>query len=197
MYYDKTVENQIAIDETPEHTIPGGQINETSGNLFDYENEYALAHWISADCRFDVGLAKIFDARYSLRGALRPPLPHVEGCCIATHEGHIFNLIIKEHQYEIPTITAIENALHHMKSIAEERGIYKIALPRIYADSAGVSWLEVKDKLINIFAGTDFDIRVVYLNEYLDGSIIDPDMERLNYGKDRQAIDGNTRYKYY
>ena len=74
---------------------------------------------------------------------------------------------------------------------------YNIALARIYADAAGIHWLEVKQIIVNIFAGTDFDIRIVYLNEYLDGNIIDPDMEKLNYGKDRQAIDGNTRYKYY
>ena len=65
--YKEDIENQLKIEEQPQHRIPGGQINETPGNLFDYENEYALAHWICANSRFDVGLSKFFQERYSVR----------------------------------------------------------------------------------------------------------------------------------
>lgn len=194
--YDEYTENQLKIEEQPQHKIPGGQINETPGNLFDYENSYALAHWVSADCRFDVGLAKFFQARYSTRGEFRQAFAH-EGNCIVTNNNHVFNLVIKKHQYDIPTLRNVESALAHMKEIAEERGVYKIALPRINSCTGGASWFDVKQSLINIFMGSDFDIRVVYLNEYIDGKILDPDMEKYNFGKDRKHIDGNLEKKYY
>lgn len=202
MFYDQTIENQIAADEQPEHVIPGGFINETPGNLFDYEKDYALAHWISADSGFDTGLSQYFQARYSTRDELRQRFPQEwngKGYCLATNDNHVFNLVIKHHQYETPQLRNVESALAHMKEIAEEHNVYKIALPRITvpSDVKGFTWLEAKDKLMNLFMGTNFDIRVVYLDEYIKGEILDPDMERLNFGKDRHHIDGNVEKKYY
>ena len=84
-----------------------------------------------------------------------------------------------------------------MKEIAEEKGIWKIAMPRIGYGYDGLEWQDIKDEIMDMFAGTDFDIRIVYLEEYLQGSIIDPDMERMNFGKDRKHIDGNLEKKYY
>ena len=56
---------------------------------------------------------------------------------------------------------------------------------------------DVKQIIVNMFMGTDFDIRIVYLDEFIKGEIIDPDMEKLNFGKDRKHIDGNLEHKYY
>lgn len=196
--YDKTIENQLKMEEQPQHRIAGGQINETPGNLFDYENDYALAHWVSADSRFDVGLAKFFQARYSTRGEFRQAFAH-EGNCIVTNNNHVFNLVVKKHQYEMPTLRNVESALAHMKLIAEERGVWRIALPRISLsrEDRYCGWQDVKDIIMNMFMGTNFDIRIVYLEENLDGKILDPDMEKVNFGKDRKHIDGNLERKYY
>ena len=174
-----------------------GQINETPGNLFDYEKDYALAHWISADCRFDVGLAKFFQARYSTRDAMRQAFPHYEwggsGICLATNNNRVLNLIVKQHQYEQPLLRNVELALAHMKLIAQERNIQKIALPRIYIPRdaegfTGFGWQNVKDIIMDMFAGSGFDIRIVYLNEYYDGAVLDPDVERINFesNKDKE-----------
>lgn len=203
--YKEDIENQLKIEEQPQHRIPGGQINETPGNLFDYENEYALAHWICANSRFDVGLSKFFQERYSVRDDIERN--HIltwngEGYCVLSNNNHIFNLVVKKEQYEAPTLRNVESALVHMKEIAEERNIWKIALPRITtpcdaAGFTGITWMDVKQIIINMFMGTDFDIRVVYLDEYIQGKIIDGDIEKYNFGKDRKHIDGNLEKKYF
>lgn len=198
--YDESIENQLKVEEQPDQRIEGGQINETPGNLFDYENDYALAHCISADFALGAGIAKFFQARYSTRDELRQRFPHNwngKGYCLLTNNDHVFNLVTKNRYFEKPTLTTIESALMHMKEIAEEKNIYKIAMPRIGCGLDRLDWMEVKQIIINIFMATDFDIRIVYLDEYLRGSILDPDMEKINFGKDRKHIDGNLEHKYY
>ena len=197
--YKEDVENQLKQEEQPQHRIPGGQINETPGNIFDYEKECALAHWIGASSRFDVGLSQFFQKRYHTYDDIKEH--HVmdwqgKGYCILSNNGHVFNLVVKDKQYEVPTLRNVEFALAHMKEIAEEQNIMKIVLPRI-GDASGITWFEVKNIIINIFMGTNFDIRVVYLDEYIQGKIIDGDIEKYNFGKDRKHIDGNLEKKYF
>lgn len=199
--YDKVVENSVMMNELPEHRIEGGQINETPGNLFDYENDYALAHCISADFALKTGIAKAFQDRYSTRDELMRLFPHRQwtgkGYCLLTNNEKVFNLVVKGAYFEKPSLITVKAALAHMKEIAEEKGIWKIAMPRIGYGYDGLEWQDIKDEIMDMFAGTDFDIRIVYLEEYLQGSIIDPDMEKMNFGKDRKHIDGNLEKKYY
>jgi hypothetical protein len=197
MWYDKEQENIIKIEEEPEHVLDTpGQINETPGNIFDYENSYALVNYISADFAFDAGLPKLFQARYSTRDDLRQRFPHYNwdghGHCLCTNNLHVLNLVTKNRYFEKSTLVAIEEALLQMKEFCEIVDIYKIAMPRI-----GENWQDVKDIIMNIFMGTNFDIRIVYLNEYYDGHILEPDLELQNFGKDREHIDGNVEKKYY
>ncbi len=198
--YDEFTENQLKQEEQPQQKIAGGQINETPGNLFDYDKEYALAHCISADFALGAGIAKLFQARYSTRDELRQRFPHHwtgQGYCLVTNNNHVFNLVTKNRYFEKPTLRTVEAALAHMKEIAEQEGIYKIAMPRIGCGLDKLDWQDVKQIIINMFMGTDFDIRIVYLDEYIKGRILDPDMEKVNFGKDRKHIDGNLEHKYY
>lgn len=199
--YNEYIENQIKADEEPEHTIEGGQINETPGNLFDYENDYALAHCISADFALGAGIAKYFQARYGTRDELRQAFPQYQwngkGYCLVTNNNRVFNLVTKSRYFEKPTLTSLREALVSMKEISEERGIYKIAMPRIGCGLDKLNWQDVKDIIIDVYGGSDHDLRIVYLKEYYKGSIIDPDMEKINFGKDRKHIDGNLEKKYF
>lgn len=202
----KQQEQELQFNEQPQHTISGGQINETPGNLFDYENDYALAHCISADFALGAGIAKYFQARYGTRDELRQRFAQVysdrgywngHGYCLLTNNDHVFNLVTKHRYFEKPTLDTMREALIHMRIIAEERGIHKIAMPRIGCGLDRLQWQDVKDILMEVYGGSDLDIRVVYLNEYLNGRILDPDTEKINFGKDRQHIDGNLEHKYY
>lgn len=172
-------------------------LNETPGNLFDYEKSCALAHYISADFAFETNLTKLFQTRYSTRDALRQAFPHYQwqgqGDCLITNDGNIINLIVKNNWYDKPNIVNVRESLEKMRDICLTRGIKKIAMPR-YGE---IEWQEVKDEIVNIFMGFELDIRIVYLNEYIHGKIMNPDLEKQNFGKDRKSIDGNTSKKYY
>jgi hypothetical protein len=70
-------------------------------------------------------------------------------------------------------------------------------MPRIGCGLDKLNWQDVKDIIIDVYGGSDHDLRIVYLKEYYKGSIIDPDMERINFGKDSKHIDGNLEKKYF
>lgn len=199
--YNQSIENQLKQEENNEHQIDGGQINETPGILFDYENTYTLAHCISADFAFNTETEKFFQSRYGTKDELKRFFLQNnwqgKGYCLLTNNNHIINLVTKNKYYEKASLATIKAALKHMKEICEQEQIWKIAMPRIGYESDGIRWQDVKDIIMDIFMATDFDIRIVYLNEYLKGSILDPDTEKINFGKDRKHIDGNLEHKYY
>lgn len=178
-----------------------GSINEEPGNLFDYEGGYALAHCISADFALGMGIAKHFQARYSTRDELRQAFPQHNwtghGYCLITNQNHIINLVTKRAYYEKPTLASLREALVSMKEICEERGIYKIAMPRIGCGLDKLDWFDVKKIIMDLFMGTRFEIRIVYLNEFIKGNILDPDVEKNTYESKHRNIDGNTRYEFY
>ena len=199
--YDKIKEQEIKMNEEPDHRIEGGQINETPGNLFDYEKDCALAISIGADFNFYGSLTKFFQARYGTRDELRQRFPQYQwngkGYCLVTNNNHVFNLITKSRYFEKPTLANLREALVSMRDIAEERKIPKIVMPRIECGFNGMNWQDIKDIIIDVYGGTNLDLRIVYLEEYINGEIIDPDMEKINFGEDRKHIDGNLEKKYF
>ena len=168
-----------------------GSIDEIPGNLFDYEKDYALAHCISADFALGAGIAKFFQARYSTRDELRQGFPHVwngTGYCIITNNNHVINLVTKNNYFDKPTLRNVEAALAHMKEICEDRGIYKIAMPRIGCGLDRLNWQDVKPIITDLFAATAFDIKVIYLHEYLKGNIQDGELDKYMFEhRDRSA----------
>ena len=61
----------------------------------------------------------------------------------------------------------------------------------------GLNWQDVYQAILTNFGDIeDMEIIIVY-QEDKELNIIDPDVEKMNYGKDRKPIDGNTQYKYY
>ena len=179
-----------------------GNINEVPGNLFDYDTQgYSLVHCISSDFALDAGIAKYFQIRYGTRDELKnifcTRVWDGHGRCIMTNNNGVCNLITKQFYYNKPTLTALREALVDMKAQCETRGIYKLAMPYIGCGFDGLDWNEVKQIIVDIFASTEFDIKIVYLKDYIKGEIKDPDLEKINFGKDRKAIDGNLEHLYY
>ena len=149
--------------------------NEIKGNLFDYEGSYALAQWISADFDCSRGIAALMESRSkvsrSLKEKYRPGIWLGRGYCRVS--------------------TALERiceALKDMRKTAEKIGVSYIAMPRI----TGLDWQLVHDAIFDVFRNSDFNIRVVYDKEYLGVNFVDPDVEKINHGRNRKNIDGNT-----
>ena len=80
-----------------------------------------------------------------------------------------------------------------MRRMMLRENMKRVAMPKI----GGVDWQEVHDLIFDVFSGDDVEIRVVYEADSRKLNIIDPDMEKNNFGKDRRNIDGNTEKKYY
>ena len=75
-------------------------------------------------------------------------------------------------------------------------GVTRLAIPRVGNGMDELEWVKVHDIIFEVFDSTDLEVRVVYVNEYIDGDIIDADMEKNNYKK-RRTIDGETAKKYF
>ena len=176
------------------------RITEVKGNLFDDNEGRALVQCLAADFSDKRGLANVFQARYSTCDELRQRFPHYfwkgHGDCLISNNGHILNLIVQQTDESPLTLEAMREALVKMVEICDERRIFKIAMPRIGCGLGGLNWLDVNNMIMGIFDNR-FDIKIYYLEEVLNGNVMDPDMEKYNFGKDRKSIDGNTKYKYY
>lgn len=179
-----------------------GKINEVPGNLFDYDTQgYSLVHCIGADYKMKDGIAKYFQIRYKTEDELKNDFFvrtwNGHGRCVITNNNGVCNLVVKRQYFNKPTLNTLSEALVDMKTQCETRGIYKLAMPYIGCGFDGLDWNDVKQIIIDIFASTDFDIKIVYLEDYIKGEIKDPDLEKINFGKDRKAIDGNLEHLYY
>ena len=102
--------------------------------------------------------------RWGWRSFLRQRFPQLiwnnEGFCIITNNNNVFNLVIKNRQFEEPSLRNLGLALAHMKKLVMERNIKKIAIPRIGIPGGDINYLT------NIFSDIDIEIRIVYLHEH-------------------------------
>ena len=178
--------------------------NETPVNLFIYEEDYALAHCISADFTLGEGIARSFNARYGTRADLRSTYGdnvlrfwQGKGFCLLSNDGHVFNLVVKGYEHQRASYQTLREALIDMRETAKKIGVEKIAMPRLCCGHEGLDWNKVHDIIFEVFDPTALEIRVAYLDEFIKGRVIEPDLEKQNFGKDRKNIDGNLSRRYY
>lgn len=171
--------------------------NEIKGNLFDYEGSFALAQWISADFDCRRGIAALMESRGKvsrwLKEHYRQGIWLGKGFCRPSNGNRVFNLVTTAKYDETPAIERIREAVADMRKMAEKAGVRYIAMPKI----TGLDWQLVHNVIFDIFKDSDFNIRVVCDEEGGSLDIVDPDLEKANFGKDRRNIDGNTARRYY
>lgn len=168
--YNKDLENIDAINELPQHVLDTpGRIDEVKGDIFDFADDYAIAYFRAGILPTD-RISWVIDMKYKPEFA-PTPLPHIYVTynCVLTMMGD-----------------GVVRLLKMMRDVACERGIMKIAIPHYNQ--------EIKHEIMNVFMGTDFDIKIVYNEEYYNGKIIEPDLEKLNF---KLGENGEVRYKYY
>lgn len=134
--------------------------NEIYGDLFDYENEYYLAHCISADCALGAGIAVEFNRRYGMRNKLKSKYPQMKyPTCVLIDR--VFNLVTKEYCYYKPTYTTLEAALYSMKTLIKWNNIKKVAMPLIGCGLDKLKWDKVSGIIKRIFSDVDIEILIV------------------------------------
>ena len=140
-------------------------------NLFDVPDDYYLAHCISADFGMGRGIVVEFNNRFDMKNKLISKYPNYlrkwcgddpyDGDCIL--EGRVLNLITKERYYMKPTYENIEKALLIMAILCLEKGITKIAMPKIGCGLDGLQFDKVEKIIKQVFKDTNIEILVCFL----------------------------------
>lgn len=146
-------------------------IREEQRDLFTLPHGYFFAHCISADFALGAGVAKQIEERYGMRKMLRLKFEDEPGKgwdigtwgCSCLSCANVLNLVTKERCFHKPKLEDLETALKDMKAFCCERGITKIAMPRIGCGLDRLNWDDVRPMIETIFEDTDIDFLVCVL----------------------------------
>ena len=112
------------------------QYSETVRDLFNVDQNYYLAHCISADFALGAGIAVQFNKRFDMKNKLKRHYPNyisyydaqvskgISGSCII--EEKVLNLVTKRNYWNKPTYKSLEDALLDMKYICKTHNIKKL-----------------------------------------------------------------------
>lgn len=169
--------------------LPFFKYNEKPGNIFEYEQEYDLVICADSDFNLDKRMS-IFNKRYKI-DAGNCPHGAWNGVGYCTQFPHIFMLIVEFRWIDDINLDRLREALYDMREKVLAQGVRKLVMPRW---KLGNEWGEVKDILFEVFGNYDIEILAVYPPQE-EGLLIimDPDLEKQNFGKDRKELSK----KYY
>lgn len=132
---------------------------EEKRDLFSVPEDYFLVHCVSADFVLGKGIALEFRKRFDMKNKLRTC--GQSGKCILIDR--VFNLVTKENWRRKPTMESLTESLQELKQQVDEKGIKKLAMPKIACGLDDLDWKEVSEQVRNIFSDTDVEILVCYL----------------------------------
>lgn len=148
-------------------------LKEEQRDLFSLPHGYWFAHCISADFALGAGIAKQFEERYNMRHMLRTAFGYGEfgmevwdwdewgpSCLYCSN---VLNLVTKKKCFYKPTLEDLEEALKDMKEVCLERGVTKLAMPRIGCGLDRLNWDDVRPMIEEIFEDMDIEILVCVL----------------------------------
>ncbi|MDE6592868.1 MAG: macro domain-containing protein [Oscillospiraceae bacterium] len=138
------------------------------GDLFEADEDYFLAHCISADFALGAGIAKTFNENFDMRARLRQAYGGMEREKLvgrALMIGRVFNLVSKERYFNKPTYKSLQSCLEDMRRIMEENSITKLAMPKIGCGLDRLKWEKVESLLKETFEGTNTEILVYSLDQ--------------------------------
>jgi hypothetical protein len=144
-------------------------VTEVSGTVFDADNSFAVAHCVSVDCAMGVTYSGKLIPCIAL--TLRELYPDIPEFCLSKNpklgdailyesDIKIFNLFTKFEYFRKPSYQTLEDSLHSMKEIALDKGITKIAMPRIGTGLDLLYWPNVKFSIMRVFGESDIEIKI-------------------------------------
>lgn len=140
--------------------------SEIQGDLFT-RTDCALCHCISSDFALGAGIAKKF-AQMGVKKQLRDSFPcewQGRGYCLITETNGVVvgNLVTKQRYFHKPTLETLRQALENFREQAIERGLRKIAMPKIGCGLDKLQWEDVREIIQDVLKDTDLEIFVYYL----------------------------------
>lgn len=142
---------------------------EEQGDLFAEEilSEYALCHCISSDFSLGAGIAKTF-AKMGVKKKLAlqyQKLWQGRGYCLFVEADGILaaNLVTKERYFHKPTLETLRQSLEDLRVQALERGLKKLAMPKIGCGLDKLKWDDVNAVIKEVFKDTEIQILVKFI----------------------------------
>jgi len=135
-------------------------------DLFTVQNDYYLAHCISADYALGAGIALIFNKKYNMSAKLNNLYPtdnYDKYIGKALLIDNVFNLVTKERYFYKPTYITLRMSLEDMREQCLKNGIKKLAMPLIGCGLDKLSWDIVENIIINVFKNDDINILICKL----------------------------------
>ena len=143
-------------------------LREDRGDLFaeDILREYALCHCISSDFALGAGIAKIF-AKKGVKKKLLEQYPkqwQCRGYCLFAEADGVLaaNLVTKERYFHKPTLETLRQSLEDLRGQALERGLKKLAMPKIGCGLDKLQWNDVREIIKDVFKDTEIEILVKF-----------------------------------
>ena len=146
---------------------------EVKSDVFDYHNKgYYLVHCVSADFKLGAGIAKKFEKKFHLREDFLYAFGETwykhyrnttDGAVFLHGQKHIIDLVTKERYWHKPTMYVMECCLRKLREGCLQKGINKLAMPKIGCGLDKLNWGKVSALIQEIFADTDIEIVVCYL----------------------------------
>lgn len=143
------------------------KLNEFDKSIFENPEGVYFVQTISADLTCDSGLALIFNDKFDIKRKLQEKNPNGivsfngwRNDCV--FEYPVFNLVIKEHSYDRPTLQHLEIALRELRSLMYKYNIEHIAMPPIGCEIKQLDWNKVKELIRKTFKATKFTIDIYY-----------------------------------
>lgn len=142
---------------------------EEQGDLFAEEilRDYSLCHCVSSDFALGAGIAKVF-AKMGVKKKLVEQYQKLwQGrgyCLFADADGvTVANLVTKERYFHKPTLETLRQSLEDLRGQALERGLKKLAMPKIGCGLDKLKWDDVSKVIKEVFSDSDIDILVLFL----------------------------------
>ena len=170
-----------------------GNINEIKGNIFDWAGRGAFAFFAWANSA-PSGISYWADARFNIWNWINKEYDGIswngDGYCLPCCNQNLFAIVVGNYA-EAPRVdAAYRQAFAHLKEICEEREIDKLVLPPAPA------WQETKQIFMDVFMGSNIDIKIVYDDDYFKGEIKDGELDKSEFiSRDKSA--GALAHKYY
>ncbi|MDE7399852.1 MAG: macro domain-containing protein [Oscillospiraceae bacterium] len=140
--------------------------SEIQGDLFT-RTDCVLCHCISSDFALGAGIAKKF-AQMGVKKQLRENFPSEwqgRGYCLITKTNSVVvgNLVTKQRYFHKPTLETLRQALYDFREQAIQRGLRKIAMPKIGCGLDKLQWEDVREIIQDVLKDTNLEIFVYYL----------------------------------
>ena len=136
------------------------KMTELEINIMAVPQSYYLAHGISRDLNFKVGLPALFEKQFNLK----EKLTYFYGDDLDIGEAYltdnVYSLVVKDSSYDMPDRDMLIGTLQEVHRDMDERKVKKLAIPRLCCGRNGLDWDDVKKMIEDEFRGSDVEILV-------------------------------------